>query len=86
MIRINFLPKTYDEIPIYQQLIEELKEDIPRMEVKLPLINEEVALLLRYEIEIDPKVGFFRDIQFEFLWFVKGFRTTSIIISSLGEL
>jgi hypothetical protein len=41
------------------------------MEVKLPLINEEVALLLRYEIEIDPKVGFFRDIQFEFLGLLK---------------
>jgi hypothetical protein len=57
-IRINILPKIYDEIPIYQQFIDELKEDIPRIEAKLPLINEEIALLFRYEIDIDPKVHF----------------------------
>jgi len=56
LIRINILPKTYDEIPIYQQFLDELKEDLPRIEEKLPIINEEIALLLRYETEIDSKV------------------------------
>lgn len=56
MIRINILPKVYDEIPIYQQLIDQFKIDVLEVEAKLPLINEEVALLLRYEVEIDPKV------------------------------
>ncbi|CAF2418248.1 unnamed protein product [Rotaria sp. Silwood2] len=54
--KVNILPKTYAEIPIYQEFIDELKADVLRIEAKLPLINEEVALLLRYEIEIDPKV------------------------------
>ncbi|UJR33040.1 hypothetical protein I4U23_020499 [Adineta vaga] len=53
--KINILPKTYAEIPIYQQFIDELKMDISRIETKLPLIDEEVTLLLRYEIEIDSK-------------------------------
>ncbi len=55
--RINILPKIYDEVLLYQEYIDELKADIPRIEAKLPLINEEVALLHRYEIEIDPKVS-----------------------------
>ncbi len=58
MIRINLLPKTYDEISIYQEFIDELKRDLPRIEMKLPIINEEIALLIRYEIEIDSKVCF----------------------------
>ncbi|CAF4415683.1 unnamed protein product, partial [Adineta steineri] len=53
---INILPKTYDEIPIYQQFIDELKVDIPRIEAKLPLIDEEMTLLIRYEIEIQSKL------------------------------
>ncbi len=61
--RINHLPKTYDDIPIYQELIDELKRDLPRIEMKLPIINEEIALLIRYEIEIDPKVCFFLPID-----------------------
>ncbi|CAF0762898.1 unnamed protein product [Adineta steineri] len=54
--KINILPKTYDEIPIYQQFIDELKVDIPRIEAKLPLIDEEMTLLIRYEIEIQSKL------------------------------
>ncbi|CAF4716798.1 unnamed protein product [Rotaria socialis] len=54
--KINILPKIYDEIPTYQQFIDELKTDVLKIESRLPLINEEVALLLRYEIEIDPKL------------------------------
>ncbi|CAF1493626.1 unnamed protein product [Rotaria magnacalcarata] len=54
--KINILPKMYDEIPNYQQFIDELKTDALEIESKLPLINEEVALLFRYEIEINPKL------------------------------
>ncbi|CAF4679062.1 unnamed protein product [Rotaria sp. Silwood1] len=54
--KVNILPKIYDEIPIYQEFIDELKSDVLRIEAKFPLINEEVALLLRYEIEIDSKL------------------------------
>jgi hypothetical protein len=54
---MNVLPNSYEDVTVYQQFIEELKADIPRIEAKLPLINEEVALLLRYEIEIDSKVS-----------------------------
>ena len=55
--RVNILPKTYDDIASYQQMIEQLKAELPRIEPKLPIINEEVALLLRYEMEIDADVG-----------------------------
>ncbi len=73
MIRINILPKIYDEIPIYQQFINELKTDIPRIEAKLPIINEEIALLLRYEIEIDPEV------RFSFTYELHEFRTKEFL-------
>ena len=56
---MNILPKNFDEIPIYEEFIDEFKKDVLKIEVKLPLINEEVALLLRYEIEIDSKVIFY---------------------------
>lgn len=56
--RIHIHPKTYEEIPIYQKFIDELETDMIRIEANLPLINEEVALLLRYEIEIDSQVCF----------------------------
>jgi hypothetical protein len=40
--------------------------------MKLPLINEEIALLIRYEIEIDPKVRFFLfEINSNFGFFLK---------------
>ena len=54
--RIHVLPKTYAEIPVYQQFIDELKADVLEIEKKLPLINEQMALLVRYEIEIDLKL------------------------------
>ena len=54
--RIHIVPKTYAEIPVYQQFIDELKANIPEIEKKLPLINEQMALLVRYEIEIDSKL------------------------------
>jgi len=54
--KINVVPKTYDDIPIYQEFIEQLKNDIPRIEDKLPVINEQIGLLHRYEIDINPKV------------------------------
>ncbi|CAF1052735.1 unnamed protein product [Didymodactylos carnosus] len=55
--RAVILPKTYDDIPIYQQFIDDLKANIPRIEAKIPLISEEVALLLRYEVEIEQGVS-----------------------------
>lgn len=54
--RLGIHPKIYEEIPLYQELLEQLKSDLPRIEEKLPIINEEIALLLRYETEIDHQV------------------------------
>ncbi|CAF0769681.1 unnamed protein product [Adineta ricciae] len=54
--RIHIVPKTYAEIPVYQQFIDELKVNVPEIEKKLPLIHEQMMLLVRYEIEIDSKL------------------------------
>jgi hypothetical protein len=54
--RIHILPATYDDILVYQQTIDELRADLPRIQRKFPLIDEQMALLVRYEINIETNV------------------------------
>ena len=90
MNSLNILPKIYEEIPGYQEFLDRLKEDLPKIEGKLPIISEEIALLLRYETEIDPQVCsivFFSPERFSLSLYLEiDFRRSSILISSLGKL
>ena len=56
-VRINVRPAVYADIPVYQDMIDQLREEVPRTEGKLPLIDEQVALLIRYEKELDMPVS-----------------------------